>query len=221
MTTLPGAMPTSSVAAAGLGQLGGYVESWYRSLPHAAKERVQARASVLGVRLPQDLRAAFGTDAAVAVAPPAIDGTPARYVLRTTSPDPVNGFRAVQAYSQQVVYPLTGTPWEADLTGTGIVAGTDAQIVADTASGGDLGSQEQFTTVLPETDDAAVLAWADLPALADALAGPLPTPFGTVELGPGTRRRLAGLATAGLWIRAATADGDTQARMRVDVGSSR
>ena len=207
-------IPSDAVAAAGIAALGAHAEAWYNGLPQGERAQWDARAANLGLVLPGDLKAALGTQAALAMSSPAQPGTQAGYALRTSSADPVSAYRAVQSYGQQVAFPATGAVWDVQLAGASVVAGTDPDFVAKTVAGGSLGQQKRFKDVLPRTDDAALLAWADLPKLASALAEPLNTPLGTLTLPPNASDRIADLGPVGVWVGKSTADGDAQMQVR-------
>lgn len=178
-------LPGGTLAAFGLDGAGDQVASSLTSSKELTRQMKQA-GTELGLKLPDDLRAALGDHATVAYG--GMDGDTVKVAVRTGG-DPAAVSRVVAALRKSGME-------EPDLRqstagGDPVVATTDGY-ARELASGGGLGDQRSFRDAVPDAKDARAVAWFDIAGLLKAHQK---------EMGAETRKNLEPFSAVGFSTR--------------------
>jgi hypothetical protein len=180
-----GSLPPDTLVALGMADAGTVVQSAWDRLREVASamggaesfdDQVSTLASTYGVKLPDDLVSAVGERLAVAVGP----GTTSKVAVR------VDGSRTSIATLLRAAEQASGTsvPLATVPSGDDTVISTDesyAQVVAQAASGGDLGGTDRFADAVADPDGAVGVLFVDIAGLVSSHAEQLGVDARTLE----------------------------------------
>ncbi len=158
-------LPEDTLAAVSISGLGeAAVQAWTAVEAAGLPPEYQEEIAAMGLDLPADLRAVFGSDLAVAVLG---DVSAPAFGVRAVSDEPQ---RALQVLSDALSDPQLAVPISAVALEDGYAAVTDeAQLDALTRDGR-LGDTETFRAAVADPDTAGAIGFVDLGAIVDQLA---------------------------------------------------
>ncbi len=205
------ALPADSVVAAGVSGLGDGLAQFYGALPRDVREseELQSVLDEFGLRLPDDLRAVFGQDLALALSGDLESGD-AQAVLRAQTADPA---RAVELLEKGRDLAAEHQPSEAAEIDLRTVDGGYAAAFGTQAGPGDpatgLGTSPVFRRTVPDSPTAGLTYYVDVSRFVQQAVS-------TPDLTDKQRRNLEPLQAAGLTVTSTTGnDGAFRFRLAV------
>jgi hypothetical protein len=164
-TNLAETMPADSVAtisATGLGQV--LADAWTEMAKHGGDPfGVGSMAEQIGLSLPGDFRALFGTETALAVSGAGANNEP-HITIRSRGGDPTRAGEIANILTQS----LLGGEAAVEKTSDGIVVGDDATTVRSTANGTNpLRGSDTYRLAVPDAKNAGVILYANVGQMID------------------------------------------------------
>lgn len=205
------ALPADSLVAAGVSGLGDGLAQFYEALPRDVRdsEELQQALAEFGLRLPDDLRAVFGQDLALALSGD-LDSGDASAVLRAQTADPA---RAVELLEKGRDLLAEQQPAQADDIDVRTVDGGYAAALGAQAGPGDpatgLGTSPVFRRTVPDSPTAGLTYYVDVRGFVQQAAA-------ARDLTDRQRRNLEPLQAAGLTVTPTTGN-DATFRFRLAV----
>jgi len=159
-------MPASSVAAVsvtGLGQ--SLADAWARMATVGGDPfDIGPAAEQMGLSLPGDFIALFGTETAVAVSGGADANTQPHVTIRSRGGDVTRAGEIADILTQW----LLGSQAAVEKTSDGLVVGDDASTVRNTANGTDpLSGSDTYRLAVPDAKDAGIIAYLNVGKMID------------------------------------------------------
>jgi hypothetical protein len=201
-------LPDGTVAALGAAGLGpavaqgwdDFVDGIAQSTGQSPEEVVAPFADGLGLTLPDDVAALFGTRTTIAVGGPDAAGVPSFGVTVRSDGNVRPGVRALRRLTRD-----TGLPFEARVVDGGWTGATSPEWGDALAAGGALGKGPRFAEAVPDAARAVVVGYVDVEAALAAYGADVPAD---------DRADLEALSAVGLTVVAAE-NGDSELRLKV------
>jgi hypothetical protein len=153
-------LPEDTVVAFGMSELGDYtVKAWDQLEKAGDMAEIEQVEAELGIELPDDLRAIFGTDLAVALFG---DLQQPEVGARVATDDPDKASRVLESVLSDPQFDVPAV--YSDVDGGYVVAGEQETLDALSA-GGALGATPKFRDAVADADDAGLIGYLDLEAV--------------------------------------------------------